>query len=76
MLLLPFYSGIIFLNLGYAFTDNFLVNLGRQWIGSFGFAGHEEIVAVTALLVEVQLDIGFPLLEQRNPTLTLRVLVR
>ena len=40
-----------------------LVNIGRQRVGALGLSGHEKEVAVTALLVEVELHVGLPLVE-------------
>ena len=52
-----------------------LVDRRRQGIGAFGFARHEEVIAVAALLMEIKLDVGLPAVEQGQSALALGVLV-
>ena len=40
-----------------------LIDLGRQRVGTLGFARHEKEIAVATLLVKVELYVGFPLME-------------
>ena len=45
------------------FGGQCLIDFGRQWVGTLGFAGHKKEIAVATLLVKVELDVGFPLME-------------
>ena len=52
-----------------------LVYIRCKWVGALGFAWHEEVVAIASLLVKVQLNIGFPVVEYGESPTAGRMLV-